>query len=140
MSIGGLGNSSSETSNRFYYSDSRLAASDNARIQDLRAGGRNSRLIAATSPYSVAGTGNTVNFTDSGAFDLVGKIVGVQSAALADISGAGFNAVQSATDQLAALGQTKVTDGANLNQRTTIVALVVFGLMGLLAWLYLRKR
>jgi hypothetical protein len=137
--FGGLGNSQSDTSNRFSYSDSRLAASDNARIQDIRAGGKNSRILAATAPYTVVGTGNTVTFTDGGAFDLIGRIVGIQSGALSHVSAAGLEAIAGANDQLAALAETKVTDGANLNQKTSMTALAVLALIAVALFFFLRK-
>ena len=140
MSFGGAFNSESRTSNRFSYSDSRLAASDNAQIQDIRAGGRNSRIAAATSPYSVAGTGNQVTFTDGGAFDLVGRIVGVQTHALGESAAAGLGAIQAANEQLASLAETKVTDGANLLNKTTMVALVVLAIIAVVIWFFSRHE
>ncbi len=137
--IGGLGNSSSDTRNRFSYSDSRLAAADNAQIQDIRAGGRDSRLVAATAPYTVVGQGNTVTFTDGGAFDLIGRIVGIQSGALNHVSAAGLGALSSANEQLSALAETKVTDGANLNQKTAMTALGVLALIALAFFFFRRK-
>lgn len=87
------------------------------------------------------GAGNTVtlNTTDGGAFATAADLVKASLAQTAAATSAGLAAVQDTTAQLAALAETKVTDGANLNQKTTVVAVVAFAVVAVVAWLFLRE-
>lgn len=144
MALGlGLG-SASETKVKFQTYDSRLAAADQASIIDNRAGGKNSKITAANAPLSVAisGSGDNqiqYNITDGGALATAADLVKASLAATSSATAAGLAAVQETTDQLAALAETKITDGANLNQKTTIVALVAFAVVGLVAWIFFKR-
>ena len=74
-------------------------------------------------------------YVDPGAFDLVGQLITAQSGLT---SGALDFAAQAQADN-AKLAETKVTDGANLNQKTTLVALAVLGALAFL-FMLLRAR
>ena len=58
---------------------------------------------------------------DPGAFDLVGKLITAQSG----ITSGALDFASAAQEKNALLAETKITDGANLNQKTTLVALAV---------------
>lgn len=88
---------------------------------------------------TVRGNKNVINFTDGGAFESAADLVKFSLAQTAAATAAGLDAVAETNDQLAALAETKLTDGANLNQKTTIVAVVAFAVVGALAFLFLKR-
>lgn len=137
--------SDSQTKSTVNQYDQRVTATDQGVAAQPRVGGERNRAVQAINGLAIAqeGIGNIVNLTDGGAFEtaagLVTDILRSQTHAQAVAQGAALNAIGEANEQLAALSETKVTDGANLNQKTTLVALVVFGVIGLVAYLFLRK-
>jgi hypothetical protein len=135
--------SESRTSSKVNQYDQRVTATDNALAAQPRVGGTGNTAAQAINGIAVSGKGNIVNLTDGGAFQtaagLVTDILKVQSVAQTAAQDAALNAISDANDQISKLSETKLTEGANLNQKTTIVALVVFGVIGLVAYLFLRK-
>jgi len=134
-----------KTSSKVEQYDQRVTATDSALAAQPRVGGEGNQVAQAINGIAVQGKNNTINLTstDGGAFNvaagLVTDVLKVTTAAQAAAQAAGLEAVSRANDQLSSLSETKLTDGANLNSKTTIVAIVAFAIMGLLAFLYLRK-
>jgi len=89
----------------------------------------------------VQGNENTISLTstDHGAFATAADLVKESLAVTAAATRAGLETVAETTGQLAALSETKVTDGGNLLSKTTMVAVVAFAVVGLIAFLFLRK-
>ena len=134
----------SETKSTVNQYDQRVTATDHGVAAQPRVGGSGNTAALAVNGIAVNGKGNTVNVTDGGAFaaaaGLVTDVLKVQSAAQAASQAAALGAISAANEQISQLSETKLTDGANLNQKTTIVGLVVFGVIGLIAYLILRHK
>ena len=124
MSNGGFFSSDSQTRTRITSSDQKVAASDGGlvnapRVNLTKSGGNTISLSYAQSDYGAIGA----------ATELLGRTLASQA-----------NLAGNALDQLSKLSETKVTDGANLNQKTTLVALVVFGCLAAVLFFFTHRR
>lgn len=125
MGFGGV--TSSDSTSKVRVSNSQSATSgDDSPITRINVGKHGNLEIANT-------TSNT--YVDPGAFTLVGKLIDAQSG----ITLGSLDFAAAAQEQNAKLAETKVTDGANLNQKTTLVALAVLGALAL-AFLMIRRH
>jgi|SRR6185369_8395129 hypothetical protein len=131
--------SESRTSSRVNQYDQRVTATDHGVASQSRVGGQRNRAAQAVNGIAIEGEGNTVNLTDGGAFATAADLVKESLAVTAAATRAGLEQVAETTDQLAGLSETKLTDGANLNQKTTVVAVIAFAVIALAAFLFLRR-
>ena len=110
--------SSSKTRVTNISTDARIAASDRSSVlQHNISVGKKGSLVYEP----VTNNTTTTNYVDPGAFDLVGKLITAQSG----ITSGALDFASAAQEKNALLAETKNTDGANLNQKTTLVALAV---------------
>ena len=125
-----LGGSDSTTKVSDSHDDNRIGASDSAFVfaPKLSVGKKGK----GTFNYSYT---PVTTVTDGGAFDLVGQLITRQSAITAD----SLDLARASQESQAELATTKLTEGANLNQKTTLVALAVLGALAML-FLLLRKQ
>lgn len=130
----------SQTSTRVNYQNAPIGASDQGVAISNRIAGENNRAVqqSGTGNIGLIGTGHTltINTTDFGAIALASDLLGRALDSQANLSAQALGVAGLATDQLAYLSETKVTDGANLTQKTVFVALAVLAVM----FLFLRKR
>jgi len=137
--------SDSDTRSSVRVSDSRTAASDQAAILQNRASGEGSRqaVSQATGAVSVVGGRGDITITststDYGAIETASNLLGRVLDSQANVALEAIGAAGLAQGQLAGLAETKVTDGANLNQKTTIVFVVAAAVVAVLFLLLKRK-
>ena len=135
--------SDSHTKSTVNQYDQRVTATDYGLAAQPRVGGEGNQVAQAINGIAVQGKNNTITLTDGGAFataaGLVTDVLKTQITAQAAAQAAGLGAISDANEQISRLSETKLTDGANLNAKTTIVALVAFAVVGLVAFLFLRK-
>jgi hypothetical protein len=129
-----------------------VGASDNARSINVSSSGKKSSgsqiateqaaILSATGSgivnYSATYTSTTNEIdnsveTDNGALATASSI-------LRDVIASQANLTMESAEGLRELALTKVSDGANLNQKTTIVALTVFALLGVCFLIFYRMR
>ena len=123
--------------------DNRTTATDNASSVQVHAGGKKNTNTIAVGQFAIQGDDNTVTLLDGGAIEdalrFASNVVTVSSQANAAALSGALDVATTFNDQIASLSETKLTDGANLNQKTTIIAVVAFAVIALVAFFFLRK-
>jgi hypothetical protein len=127
---------SSESKTRVDASQATLQAGDNSTVSQIKSG-KNSVNLAPASTYLRTGKGGDIeyvitnNITDGGLFSagsaLLGKALDSQ-----------FSLAEDAQDSNAHLAETKITDGANLTNKTAMIAIAVVGML-VAVFFYLKK-
>jgi Pyruvate/2-oxoacid:ferredoxin oxidoreductase gamma subunit len=107
------------------HNDNRIAATDDAVVTKYSVGKKGSLKVNTTT---------TTTYVDPGAFDLVGQLLDVQGG----VTAGALSFAAAAQEKNAKLAETKITDGANLNQKTALVALAVMAALG--AFLLILKK
>lgn len=118
--MGLLFGSSNKTRTTVSNTDNSIAQSDGSQATQIHLNvGKKGRL-----EYTPV---TNITQTDSGAVSAAAGILGDIIAAQSGLTSASLALVERSTGDNARLAETKITDGANLNQKTTIVALAVLG-------------
>lgn len=146
MGLFSIGEGGKKTSNRTDASDNRVAVTDQASalvVRSIGSGKKSKTNVSLPGSIQLVGVGATLNQditqTDFGAIQGATQLAGFALENQANLASAAIGAAASSDARLAELSTTKVTDGANLNQKTTVVAIAVLGAFAVL-FLILRKH